>query len=82
MFVSARTQQRYEQSEYFVWQFAVNFIPLADTKRCYTYGVNDVMLRINDITANAINDVASPTVLHFGQTDYFAPDCNYGLYVL
>ena len=74
MLVSARTQQRYEQSEYFVWQFAVNFIPLADTKRCYTYGVNVVMLRINDITANAVNDVASPTVLHFVQiygTIYF-----------
>lgn len=25
------------------------------------------MLRINDITANAVNDVASPTVLHFVQ---------------
>ena len=81
MFVSARTQQRYEQSEYFVWQFAVNFIPLADTKRCYTYGVNDVMLRINDVSFRE-NDVALPTVLHFVQTDYFAPDCNYGLYVL
>ena len=32
------------------------------------------MLRINDITANAVNDVASPTVLHFVQiygTIYF-----------
>lgn len=32
------------------------------------------MLRVNDITANAVNDVASPTVLHFVQiydTIYF-----------
>ena len=38
------------------------------------YCANDVMLRINDITANAVNDVASPTVLHFVQiygTIYF-----------
>ena len=32
--------------------------PNADTKRYYGYAVNDVMLRINDVTPYGVNDVA------------------------
>ena len=83
VFVSARTQHRLTACGQHLFEQSENIVKYLRTQNDVTpYCANDVMLRINDITANAVNDVASPTVLHFGQTDYFAPDCNYGLYVL
>ena len=65
VFVSERTQHRLTACGQHHFTQRENIIPLADTKRCFAFVKNDVMLRINDVTPCGVNDVALRAVIWY-----------------